>query len=59
MAEWEPWNWDLWNTPKEPDDDDSDLGIFREKLDEALKAGGDGKNTLQIRSRAPILNPVT
>ena len=23
--EWEPWNWDLWDTPLEPDDDDASL----------------------------------
>jgi hypothetical protein len=34
--EWEPWNWDLWNTPQEPDDDDASLELLRQKLDEAL-----------------------
>ena len=33
--EWEPWNWDLWNTPQEPDDDAS-REVGREKLDEAM-----------------------
>jgi len=34
--EWEPWNWDLWDTPMEPDDDDS-VELWREKLDQVLE----------------------
>ena len=33
--EWEPWNWDLWNTPREPDDEESSLDLIRKKLREA------------------------
>jgi len=36
--EWEPWSWDLWNTPLEPDDDDVSLELYVGKLDEALQA---------------------
>jgi hypothetical protein len=37
--EWEPWSWDLWNTPQAPDDDSAILELLRQKLDEALHAG--------------------
>jgi len=33
--EWESWNWDLWNTPLEPDDDEDSLDLIREKVREA------------------------
>ena len=48
--EWEPWSWDLWNTPLEPDDDESGLGLFREKLDEAPEAGWESEKTLVQRA---------
>ena len=35
--EWEPWNWDLWDTPLEPDDDSAILELLRQKIDEALQ----------------------
>ena len=44
--EWEPWNWDLWNTPLEPEDDDASRESFRQKLDEAFRAGRDSRKTL-------------
>jgi hypothetical protein len=40
--EWQgglPWNWDLWNTPLEPDDDDATPELYNQKLDAALEAG--------------------
>jgi hypothetical protein len=45
VAAWGPWNWDLWNTPLEPDDDAS-LELYRQKLDEALQAGRKDDKTL-------------
>ena len=36
--EWEPWNWDPWDTPLVPDDDDASLEVWREMLEEKFRA---------------------
>lgn len=36
---WEPWSWDLRNTPQEPDDDEAGLDLLKQKLKEALQMG--------------------
>ena len=35
---WEPWNWDLWNMPLDPDDDDASLEVWGEMLEEEFRA---------------------
>jgi hypothetical protein len=49
--EWEPWNWDLWDTSLGPDDDDASLDVYRQKLDEALQAGRGGDENLAGKLR--------
>ena len=44
--QWEPWNWDLWDTPQEPDDDEASRGLYQRKLDEGLSVGREGNKTL-------------
>ena len=41
--EWEPWNWDLWHVPLEPDDDSESLELWMRKLEEALEEFSKGQ----------------
>lgn len=40
---WEPWNWDLWNPPLEPDDDDDCLGLMGRKLNDVPSVTREGE----------------
>ncbi|MFH1763718.1 MAG: hypothetical protein ABIF09_05950 [Gemmatimonadota bacterium] len=51
--EWEPWNWDLWNTPLEPDDDEVSLELNRQMLEEALQVGREGEKMLAEKLHEP------
>ena len=53
--EWEPWNWDLWDTALELEDDDVRLEFFRQMLDEAQQAGRKAPRSLPISFPRPII----
>jgi hypothetical protein len=47
--------WGPWNTPLEPDDDDTSLELYLQKLKEALQAGRESDE--KLAGQLPKSNP--